>query len=87
MAKRKEEQWVFDASERTVKLPGHIELHDLLMIVNATTNTIIMNQFVTGKGITARSHAHLDDDVDPDFPYSIDGTCTFSLEFDTTAMR
>jgi hypothetical protein len=86
MAKRKEEQWVFDASERTVKLPGHIELHDLLMIVNATTNTIIMNQFVTGKGITARSHAHLDDDVDPDFPYSIDGTCTFTLEFDTTAM-
>ena len=86
MAKRKEEQYVFDASERTVKIPGHIELHDLLMIVNATTNTIIMNQFVTGKGITARSHAHLDDDVDPDFPYSIDGTCTFTLEFDTTAM-
>lgn len=86
MAKRKEEQWVFDASERTVKIPGHIELHDVLMIVNATTNTIIMNQFVAGKGITARSHAHLDDDVDPDFPYSIDGTCTFTLEFDTTAM-
>lgn len=86
MAKRKEEQWVFDASERTVKIPGHIELHDVLMIVNATTNTIIMNQFVAGKGITARSHNHLDDNVDPDFPYSIDGTCTFTLEFDTTAM-
>lgn len=86
MAKRKEEQWVFDASERTVKIPGHIELHDLLLIVNATTNTIIMNQFVAGKGITARSHAHLEDDVDPDFPFSIDGTCIFTLEFDTTAM-
>lgn len=86
MAKRKEEQYVFDASERTIKIPGHIELHDLLMIVNATTNTIIMNQFVAGKGITARSHAHLDDNIDPDFPYSIDGTCTFTLEFDTTSM-
>ena len=86
MAKRKEEQYVFDASERTVKIPGHIELHDLLLIVNATTNTIIMNQFVTGKGITARSHDHLEDGVDIDFPYSIDGTCTFTLEFDTTAM-
>lgn len=84
MAKRKEEQWVFDASARTVKIPGHIELHDLLIIVNATQNVVICNQFEQGKGAT-RSHEHIYEQ-DPDFPYSIDGTCTFTLEYDTTGM-
>jgi len=89
MAKRKEEQWVFDASAKTVKIPGHIETHDLLMIVNAEDGIIIANQFDPGKGWT-RSHAHIyPGDAgfpDPDFPWSIDGTCTFTLEYDTTAM-
>lgn len=84
MAKRKEERWVFDASAKTVKIPGHIELHDLLLIVNANRNEIIYNQFEVGKGAT-RSHEHIYTD-DIDFPYSIDGTCTFTLDYDTTSM-
>jgi hypothetical protein len=84
MAKRKEEHWVFDASAKTVKIPGHIELHDLLLIVNATRNEIIYNQFEVGKGAT-RSHDHIYTE-DADFPYSIDGTCTFTLDYDTTSM-
>lgn len=89
MGKRKEEQYVFDASAKTVKIPGHIELHDVLMIINATDGIIIANQFDPGKGFT-RSHAHIypgdANFPDPDFPWSIDGTCTFTLEYDTTAM-
>lgn len=89
MGKRKEEQYVFDASAKTVKIPGHIEQHDLLMIVNATDGIIIANQFDSGKGFT-RSHGHIypgdANFPDPDFPWSIDGTCTFTLEYDTTAM-
>lgn len=89
MGKRKEEQYVFNAAAKTVKIPGHIELHDLLMIVNATDGIIIANQFDPGKGFT-RSHAHVypgdANFPDPDFPWSIDGTCTFTLEYDTTAM-
>jgi hypothetical protein len=89
MSKRKEEQWVFDASAKTVKIPGHIELHDLLMIVNANDGIIIANQFDPGKG-SVRSHEHIypgdPNFPDPDFPWSIDGTCTFTLEYDTTAM-
>ncbi len=84
MAKRKEEQWVFDASTKTIKIPGHIELHDILLINNATRGIVIFNQFEAGKNAT-RSHEHIYEQ-DPDFPYSIDGTCTFTLEYDTTSM-
>jgi hypothetical protein len=85
MAKRKEEHWVFDASAKTVKIPGHIELHDILLINNATRGVVIFNQFEAGKGAT-RTHEHIYTQ-DADFPYSIDGTCTFTLEYDTTAMN
>lgn len=84
MAKRKEEHWVFDASAKTIKIPGHIELHDLLLIVNATRNQIIYSQFEVGKG-AVRSHEHIYTE-DTDFPYAIDGTCTFTLDYDTTSM-
>lgn len=82
MAKRKEEHWVFDASARTVKIPGHIELHDLLLINNATRGVVIANQFEVGKKFT-KTHNH---DPDIDFPTAIDGTCTFTLDYDTTSM-
>jgi hypothetical protein len=85
MAKRKEEQYVFDASARTVKIPGHIELHDLLLINNATRGVVIANQFEVGKKFT-KSHTHPELGEDPDFPYSIDGVCTFILDYDTTSM-
>lgn len=85
MAKRKEEKWVFDASAKTVKIPGHVELHDLLMINNATRGVVIANQFEPGKKFT-KTHSHPELGTDPDFPYSIDGVCTFTLEYDTTSM-
>lgn len=82
MAKRKEERYVFDASAGTVKIPGHVEFHDLLMIVNATRNTIIFNQFEPGKG-GSKTHSHPPQGQDADFPYSVDGVCVFTLDFDT----
>lgn len=85
MAKRKEEQWVFNATSRTVKIPGHVEIHDLLLINNATRGIVIANQFEPGKNFT-KSHSHPELGEDPDFPYSIDGVCTFILEYDTTSM-
>lgn len=85
MAKRKEEQWVFNAAARTVKIPGHIELHDLLLINNVTRGVIIASQFDPDKKFT-KSHSHPAQGEDPDFPYSIDGVCTFILDYDTTSM-
>lgn len=85
MAKRKEEYYVFDASARTVKIPGHVELKDLLLINNATRGIVIANQFESGKKFT-KTHSHPAQGEDSDFPYSIDGICTFTLEYDTTSM-
>ncbi len=85
MPKRKEEQYIFDASAGTIKVPGHIELHDLLLINNATRGIVIANQFEVGKTFT-KSHIHPPLGSDPDFPYSIDGTCTFILDYDTSGM-
>ena len=85
MAKRKEEQYVFDASAKTVKIPGHVELHDLLLINNATRGVVIASQFEEGKKFS-KTHSHPAQGEDPDFPYSIDGVCTFTLEYDTTSM-
>jgi hypothetical protein len=82
MAKRKEEHYVFDASAGTVKIPGHIELHDLLLINNATRGIVIGSQFEPGKTFS-KTHNH---DPDLDFPNSIDGTCTFILDYDTSSM-
>lgn len=85
MARRKEESYVFDASARTVKIPGHINLNDILSIINVTSGVVIYSFGDPGKGAT-RAHAHPQLGEDPDFPWSIDGTCTFTLDYDTTAM-
>ena len=82
MAKRQEEQYVFDASAKTVKIPGHVELNGLLAIINVTRDIILYAVGTPGKGAT-RSHEHLAYGEDADFPYSLDGTCTFTLDFDT----
>lgn len=93
MAKRKERRYVFTpgvGGVGTVKIPGHVETKDLLLIVNSTDGIIIMSQFDVGKKIAGRSHNHVypGDPTypDADFPYSEDGTCTFTLEYDTSAM-
>lgn len=85
MARRKEEYYVFDASARTIKIPGHINLNDLLTVINVTSGVVIYSFGDPGKGAT-RGHAHPLVGADPDFPYSIDGTCTFTFEYDTTSM-
>lgn len=85
MARRKEELYVFDASARTVKIPGHLNLNDILSIVNVTAGVVIYSFGDPGKGAT-RGHEHPQLGEDPDFPWSIDGTCTFTLDFDTTSM-
>jgi len=85
MAKRQEKQYLFDASAKTVKIPGHRDLNDLLLIINVTADTVIYSVGVAGKGGT-KSHTHPELGTDPDFPYSIDGHCVFTLDFDTTSM-
>lgn len=82
MARRKEEAYVFDASAGTVKIAGHINQSDLLLIVNTTRGITLYNFNDPAKGATY-SHNH---DFDEDFPTSIDGTCTFTLEVDTSGM-
>lgn len=89
MAQRKEESYVFDVSAKTVKVPGHVEERNLIMITNATTNQIIYNQFDPTKN-ALRSHEHIwqgdPNFPDPEFPWSIDGTCTFTLDADLSGM-
>jgi len=82
MARRKEESYVFDASAGTIKIAGHINQSDLLLIVNTTRGVTLYNFNDPAKGATY-SHNH---DFDEDFPTSIDGTCTFTLEVDTSGM-
>ena len=93
MAQRKEEVYKFTpgaAGVGKIKFPGHVETRNLVMITNTTTGTIILNHFDAGKKTFARSHTHVwPGDLnfpDPDFPWSIDGTCEFTLSVDTSAM-
>lgn len=82
MARRFEKLYVFDPIAGTVKIPGHIELEDLLIITNVTRNVIIYNFSDPSKGATW-DHDHM---PDSDFPETIDGTCTFNLFADTSGM-
>ena len=87
MARRKQEQYVFDASARTVKVPGHIFENDILSIINTTAGETIYSITDIGKGLASPvSHGHPPLGEDPDFPWSIDGVCTFTLTYDTTSM-
>lgn len=88
MARRKEQYYVFTpgaGGAGTIKIPGHIELNDLLQVTNVTRNEVIYGFAIQGLGAT-RSHDHPLLGDDPDFPYSIDGTCTFTLQKDTSGM-
>ena len=93
MAKRKERRYVFTpgvGGAGTIKIPGHVEQKDLLLVVNSTDGIIIMSQFDAGKNVVGRTHDHVypgdPNYPDADFPFSEDGTCTFTLEFDTSGM-
>lgn len=88
MARRKEDSYVFTPGgpgAGTIKIPGHLNLSDLLTIINTTTGNVIYAPNDPGKG-ALRGHAHPQIGADPDFPYSIDGTCTFTFDFDTSSM-
>ena len=91
MARKKLEGYKFtpvDASygnRGTIKVPGHIELNDLLVAINVTDGVTIYRFGDPGKG-AERFHAHQPLGEDADFPYSLDGTCLFALEFDTSGM-
>lgn len=82
MARRIEKLYKFDASAGTIKIPGHIELEDLLLVTNTTRGVIIYNFSDPSRGATW-SHNH---ESDSDFPEAIDGTCVFTLEADTSGM-
>lgn len=82
MTRRVEKLYVFDPSAGTIKIPGHIELEDLLLITNVSRGVIIYNFSDPSKGATW-THNH---QFDEDFPESIDGTCVFTLEADTSGM-
>ena len=92
MPQRKEEIYKFTPGgpgSGTIKVPGHVESRNLVMVTNADTGEIIVNQFDSAKN-WVRSHEHIwqgdPDFPDPDFPWSIDGTCTFTLDYDTSSM-
>lgn len=82
MGKRHEEQYVFDASAKTVKVPGNIMLGDLLLITNVTDGIIIYNFADPGKTASPSFSSAFD----ADFPTAMDGVTTFTLTYDTTAM-
>jgi len=91
MARRKLENYKFTpvdseySNRGTIKVPGHIELNDLLVAINVTDGVTIFSFGDPGKG-AERFHAHLPLGQDVDFPWSLDGTCLFALEFDTSGM-
>ncbi len=86
MAKRKESRYVFDASTKTIKFPGHVDLNEVLAIINVTSNQTIYALTENGKGGSV-IHTHPEIGSDPDFPYSYEGVCVLTLDFDTTSMN
>jgi len=91
MARTKLTDYVFTpvdsnySNRGTIKVPGHIELNSLLVVINVTDGATIYSFGDPGKG-AERYHAHLPLGQDTDFPYSLDGTCLFALEYDTSSM-
>jgi hypothetical protein len=84
MARRKEERYRFDASEKKIKIPDKIKVDDILLITNATDGIVIANQLDPGKGFTISYNAP--PISDPDFTYAIDGFTEITLEYDTSGM-
>ena len=91
MARKKLEIYKFTpidsaySNRATVKFPGRIELNDLLVIINVTDGVTIYSFGDPGKG-AERFQENLMAGEDADYPYAIDGTCTFALEFDGSGM-
>ncbi len=84
MAKKKEERYRFDASEKKVFISDRHTQNDILLIVNATDGVIIANQLDSGKGFTATYYPL--PVTDADWEYSTDGYTELLLDYDTTGM-
>ncbi len=84
MAKRKEERYRFDASEKKVFISDRHTQNDILLIINATDGIIIANQLDPGKGFTATYYPL--PVTNADWIYSTDGYTEILLDYDTTGM-
>lgn len=82
MARRTEHNYVFNKTDKTIKVPGHVHLSSLLMVVNSVSGIIIYNFSDPAKGATQNYSAA----YDTDFPTATDGVTTFTLDYDTTSM-
>ena len=73
----------------SITIPGHRETRNVVMIVNASRGVIIASQFDPAKGWT-REHGHVypgdPNYPDPYFPFALDGTCKYILDYDTSQM-
>lgn len=66
----------------TIKLQGYVELEDILVITNVTTNTIIYQFSDPNKGAVVSFNTG----VTADFPQSQNGVTTITLDFNTSTM-
>jgi len=85
MARRREERYRFDASEKKIFISDRHTQNDILLIVNATDGIIIANQLDAGKGFTA-TYYPLPLTGNVDWEYSTDGYTEVLLDYDTTGM-
>jgi hypothetical protein len=84
MARRKENRYVFNASNGTIKIPDFTKQECILLIVDSSRGIVIASQLDPGKGFTT-THTPAPTN-DPDFKFSVDGFTTINLNFDTSGM-
>lgn len=84
MARRREERYRFDASEKKIRLADRHTVNDILLIINAVDGIIIANQLDPGKGFTATYYPL--PVTDTDWVESTDGYTELLLDYDTTGM-
>ena len=84
MARRREERYRFDASEKKIRIADRHTVNDILLIVNATDGITIGSQLDPGKGFTCTYYPL--PVTDTDFEQSTDGYTEVLLEYDTTGM-
>ena len=84
MARRREERYRFDASEKKIRISDRHTVNDILLIVNATDGITIASQLDPGKGFTCTYYPL--PVTDTDFEQSTDGYTEVLLEYDTTGM-
>jgi hypothetical protein len=84
MAKKREQRYRFDASEKKIFISDRHTQNDILLINNAVDGVVIANQLDPGKGFTT-TYFPLPVN-NSDWEYSTDGYTEVLLEYDTTSM-